>query len=383
MIGLYLWPLLLPVAAFSGFWMGRKPENSKSTSVNIPKEYYMGLNFLLNEQPDRAVDVFLKLVEIDSETVETHLALGSLFRKRGEVDRAIRIHQNLIARPQLTSEQRLSALIALGRDYMSAGVLDRAERIFNEVVGLGGEYGESGLRYLLEIYQQEKAWQKAIKTAEQLRVFAGGELNSSIAHFYCELAEEALKLNDWSAAQRYLKRALNFDQNAVRSTILLGRLEFQKGAYNHAIRYFQKGIKQNPDFMSDIIPELRDAYSALGLESAFYDYLLEIIREYPDPKLIITYASNLEHTSGVNHAKQYLIQQLKNNPSISGIHQLTEWLCKAASNSSDIYDIKEVIEKLLDNKNTYKCTNCGFPGKKLHWQCPGCRKWGVVRPFSA
>src|ERR1700722_4591820 len=150
----------LPILALSAWyfeWFKKKPPDASKT---LSRDYLVGLNFLLNEQPDKAVDVFIKLLEVDSETVETHLALGSLFRRRGEVDRAIRIHQNLIARPQLSALDRKEALMALGLDYMSAGVFDRAERIFLEVVELGGNREISSLQGLLAIYQQEKAWEK-------------------------------------------------------------------------------------------------------------------------------------------------------------------------------------------------------------------------------
>jgi len=167
-----LWPLLLPAAAWSGWWVANRSNSNKSHNVanKLSREYVVGLNYLLNEQSDKAVDIFIKLLEVDSDTVETHLALGSLFRRRGEVDRAIRIHQNLIARPQLSILQRKESLMALGQDYMSAGVFDRAERIFLEVVELGGSKETSSLHGLLAIYQQEKAWEKALDVIKKLEI---------------------------------------------------------------------------------------------------------------------------------------------------------------------------------------------------------------------
>lgn len=378
-----LWPLLLPVAAASGWLLGKKPEKRISfNKVNLPKEYYAGLNYLLNEQPDRAVDVFLKLVEIDIETVETHLALGTLFRKRGEIDRATRIHQNLIARPQLTAEQRVSALIALGRDYMSAGVFDRAERIFNEVVSLGGDHSEAGLRYLLDIYQQEKSWQSAINIAERLKSERYPIANDLIAHFYCELAEIAIVENEPVEAQRYLKKALQLDPVALRGNILLGRLELQRGAYNQAIKYFQKGIKSNPDFLAEILPEVKQAYVAMNREAVFYQYLLEVIQEHQDPKLIASYAEHLASTSGISHAKQYLVQQLKVHASVKGIYELVNYFIKSELNQLDLMTIKQILAMMLNEKYQYRCKSCGFSGKKIHWQCPGCRNWSTVRPIS-
>ena len=176
-----LW-LLLPVAALSGWWIGRRRGNSNKnqSSSSIYPEYFKGLNFVLNEQPDKAIEVFIRMLEVDSETVETHLALGNLFRRRGEVDRAIRIHQNLIARPTLDREQRAHALLELGMDYMRLGLLDRAEGLFLELVEsdlhLNQAYTE-----LLEIYQQEKDWENAINIARKLELISGKKLNPVIA----------------------------------------------------------------------------------------------------------------------------------------------------------------------------------------------------------
>src|SRR3990167_5526083 len=180
-----LWPLLLPAAACSSWWLARRHYLTKEGQMEnqLSREYVVGLNYLLNEQPDKAVDVFIKLLEVDSETVETHLALGSLFRRRGEVDRAIRIHQNLIARPQLSLFQRKEALMALGQDYMSAGVFDRAEHIFLEVVELAGDREVNSLRGLLAIYQQEKAWEKALDVIQKVEGGTGRSMHFELAHY--------------------------------------------------------------------------------------------------------------------------------------------------------------------------------------------------------
>lgn len=221
--------VLVPIAAFAGWIVAGKGSRFSMDNNNgmVPKDYLLGLNFLLNEEPDKAVDVFIKMLEVDSDTVETHLALGSLFRRRGEVDRAIRIHQNLIARPHLDKQQRIQALMALGQDYMRAGVLDRAERIFLEVVENGSETGPS-LHYLLDIYQQEKAWDQAVLIARKIAVSTGEAMQSNIAHYYCELALEARMANDNDLARRHLRKALTIDKKCVRASLLQGDLEAQE-----------------------------------------------------------------------------------------------------------------------------------------------------------
>jgi hypothetical protein len=170
----YLLLLLLPVAVYFGWWLARAIERRSSGKRKrlFSDQYFQGLNYLLNEQPDKAIQVFLELAEVNQETVETHMALGNLFRRRGEVDRAIRFHQNIIAKHGLQPEQRTQALLELGEDYMRAGLLDRAERLFSELIETDA-HTPSALRSLLDIYQQEKDWDKALEQAQRLEQVTG------------------------------------------------------------------------------------------------------------------------------------------------------------------------------------------------------------------
>lgn len=253
-----LWPLLLPAAAWSGWWLANRSNSNKDAHVHnrLSREYVVGLNYLLNEQSDKAVDVFIKLLEVDSDTVETHLALGSLFRRRGEVDRAIRIHQNLIARPQLSIQQRKEALMALGQDYMSAGVFDRAERIFLEVVELGGSRDTSSLQGLLAIYQQEKAWEKALDIIKKLEISTGASFHNQAAHYYCEMASQALKINAMDRAIYCIKQAMNVDPESVRASLMNATIEMKEGRYKQAIRSLKRVPQQDAEFLTEIIEPL-------------------------------------------------------------------------------------------------------------------------------
>ncbi len=189
--------LLLPVAMYSGWWFARTLEKRSSNKSRqlFSNQYFQGLNYLLNEQPDKAIQVFLELAEVNKDTVETHMALGSLFRRRGEVDRAIRFHQNIIAKPGLEPEQRTQALLELGEDYMRAGLLDRAERLFAELIETGA-HTPSALRSLLDIYQQEKDWKNALEQAQRLEQVSGEHMGDVMAQFCCEMAEAALAEGD-------------------------------------------------------------------------------------------------------------------------------------------------------------------------------------------
>nr|WP_248614384.1 lipopolysaccharide assembly protein LapB [Legionella fairfieldensis] len=327
-----LWPLLLPAAAWSGWWVASRNYSAKETRFDnrLSREYVVGLNYLLNEQPDKAVDVFIKLLEVDSETVETHLALGSLFRRRGEVDRAIRIHQNLIARPQLSPQERKEALMALGQDYMSAGVFDRAERIFLEVVELGGSREASSLHGLLAIYQQEKAWEKALDVIKKLELSIGQSMHIQAAHYYCEIASQALKNNALDKAQYAAKQALFVDKMSVRASLMQASLDMQYGRYKQAIRSLKRVPQQDPDFLGEIIDPLVVCYRELNEMEACIEYLQQILAEHPRASIIFVIAEFLRREKDMDIAIDFVSEKLSTHPSIRGLNRLICWHLETA-----------------------------------------------------
>jgi len=379
------WPLLLPFAAFSGWWLARRQLfDGKGNHHKKPfKEYFVGLNYLLNEQPDKAVDVFIKLLEADSDTVETHLALGSLFRRRGEADRAIRIHQNLIARPQLTPSQRMDALMALGRDYMSAGVLDRAERIFLEAAENRQPYQIAGLENLIDIYQQEKAWQRCIDTAKKLESITGKSMNKVVAHYYCECVEIAIEQNRYEDAYQLLKNALNADKDSVRASLLLGRLETDQKRYKNAIKAYKKVKLQDPDYLSEAVEPLMTCYQMLGNEEECIEYFQEVMREYPRVSILFILASHIRKKQSIEEALDFVADQLAKNPSVKGLNQLITWHLETTYGKvrSKLQMLYEITAKLVQNKPIYRCMQCGYAGKHLHWLCPSCKGWSTMKPI--
>ncbi len=283
------WPLLLPAAALSGWWGAHRQQsikNNEPSEAPWTREYVVGLNYLLNEQSDKAVDLFIKLLEVDSDTVETHLALGSLFRRRGEVDRAIRIHQNLIARPQLSALQRKEALIALGQDYMSAGVFDRAERIFLEVIELVDKREVNSLRGLLAIYQQEKEWEKALLILHQLEVASNVRMNAQAAHYHCEIALKALKALDVDKAHQMIKKALGIDEDSVRASLMLADFEMRQGNHRQAIHALKKIHTKDPHFITEIIEPLVSCHKELDAMDECIDYLEQVLQEHPRASIL-------------------------------------------------------------------------------------------------
>jgi len=381
----WLWLLLalLPVAALSGWWLARRRQRygAAQGGRRMPREYFQGLNYVLNEQPDKAIEVFIRMLEVDSETIETHLALGNLFRRRGEVDRAIRIHQNLIARPNLSREHRALALMELGMDYMRSGLLDRAESLFQELVE-NGEYSLTAYEQLLEIYQQERDWHQAIVIARRLETISGQKLHPVIAQFYCELAAVDLDEGRDKDARDNVRRALNLDPRCVRASILEGRIARRQGRPKTAIKYFKRVEKQDPDYIPEIIQPLLECYQELGRQDEFIDYMKGLLEHYSSitPALFIT--EIISQTEGEEEAIRYISSEMEEHPTVRGVDRLLEYAVARTQGETreSLASIKELTRRLLDSRSIYRCNQCGFDARRLHWQCPGCRNWNTVKP---
>lgn len=379
--------LLLPVAAIGGWFAGRCMSlgNTAKLSPALRQDCFKGLNYLISEQPqpDKAVDVFVKLLEVDTDTVETHLALGSLFRRRGEVDRAIRVHQNLIARPQLGKSHRFHALSELGQDYLRAGVLDRAERLFLELVEMG-EGNQGSLRFLLHIYQQEKDWQKAIETAQKLLAL-GEPVHDIIAQYHCELAEQLVDKECTSQALHYLKRAQAIDHRCVRASLIQARLETEGKHYKEAIRCYKRVVEQDPDYISEVVLPLTECYRRVnGEEDKLVAYLEDCLIRYPRISLVLAISDYLQYQHGEKVAIEFIAQQIQRQPSLRGLTYLVGlYLLNSTGDTREkLLILQNFMKKLLVDKPVYRCSQCGFAGKMLYWLCPSCHNWNTVRPIQ-
>jgi lipopolysaccharide biosynthesis regulator YciM len=377
--------LLLPVAAISGWLLGKrqKPNTSVIAHSEIPIDYIKGLNYLLNEQPDKAIDVFIQMLDVNSETVETHLALGSLFRRRGEVDRAIRIHQNLIARPTLSAEQRMQALNELGQDYMTAGLLDRAEALFNELIG-SGPHTISALHQLMDIYQQEKDWEKAIDAARTLAFKMGSSQDNVIAHYYCEMAEQELRNREPQKALKLIKKALSTDKKCARASLLEGEIEGRSGHYKAAIKAYRRIEEQDPDYIPEILAPLTNCYRQIGDIDEMVQYLQGILKRRDGISVMLCLAELLSEREGDSKAAEFIAAYLERKPSLRGMDRLIDLsLLHITDPARDKLEaLKNVTSQLLVNNPVYKCEVCGFHGKTLHWHCPSCKQWNTIKPIQ-
>jgi lipopolysaccharide assembly protein B len=376
--------MLLPVAAVSGWFLGRRnSERSRRAGVSeLSSSYFRGLNYLLNEQPDKAIEVFLKLAEFNRDTVETHLALGNLFRRRGEVDRAIRVHQHLIARPNLSNEEKTIALLELGEDYMRAGLLDRAETLFTDLVAMDAQV-PSALRHLIGIYQHEKDWGKAIDHARRLEKISGDSQGPVIAQFYCEQAEQARAAKNFADAHAHLNHAFESQPECVRAYIVLGHVEMQQGQLDAAAEAFERVATLDVDFVPEVLPPLLDCYAKLQQMERAEKFLLDAIERSQGVTPVIALARLYASTQGEQAAIDFLTRQLRQRPSVRGLMTLIgATLHKSEGEAREnLLILQDLTRKLIEGQAMYRCSRCGFGAKAHHWQCPSCKTWGSVRPI--
>jgi lipopolysaccharide biosynthesis regulator YciM len=381
-VGLF-W-LLLPLAAGLSWVVARRgTERRRGAQVDrLRSTYFRGLNYLLNEQPDKAIEIFLQIAEVDRETVETQLALGNLFRRRGEVDRAIRVHQALVARPTLSDEQKTQALLELGEDYMRAGLLDRAENLFADLVGVDSG-APRALAHLVAIYQQERDWHKAIEHARRLEQVAGETRAREIAHFHCELAEQALARGDAGEARRHLDEAFATEPGSVRALILSARIALAGGDRASAVRAFEQVLERDIEFVPEILKPLLDCYDALGQQSRAETTLRTLIDRYPGISPVLELARIVERRTGPDEAADFLAEQLRRRPSVRGLAALIEIEDRRTRDGrgATLGRLAELARRMVEGHAVYRCTRCGFGARSHHWQCPGCKSWGSVRPI--
>ncbi|MEO5629832.1 MAG: lipopolysaccharide assembly protein LapB [Thermomonas sp.] len=380
----WLWFLIfVPLAALAGWVIGRRggERHSDSQVSKLSTTYFRGLNYLLNEQPDKAIELFLHIAELDKDTFETQVALGHLFRRRGEVDRAIRLHQALVQRPDLNDAQKVQALLALGEDYMRSGLLDRAETVFSDLAQID-QRAPQALRHLIGIYQAERDWEKAIENASRYEAATGEPMGKLIAQFECELSDRQRSAGDLDAARLAIVRAYAADSTSPRAGITEGRIETDAGNPTGAIRAFERAARHDPDYLPVILPALLANYDAVGERSGARAFLAEMCEHYRGISPVLALARMVEAEEGVGAARQYLAQQLKDRPSVRGEAALIDLsLADDADANATLHDLKHITDQLLVRNPSYRCNRCGFGARSHHWQCPSCKEWGTVKPL--
>ncbi|WP_437612772.1 lipopolysaccharide assembly protein LapB [Erwinia sp. V71] len=377
--------LLLPVAAAYGWYMGRRSaqQDKQQEASRLSRDYVTGVNFLLSNQQDKAVDLFLDMLKEDSGTVEAHLTLGNLFRSRGEVDRAIRIHQSLMESASLTYDQRLLAVQQLGRDYMAAGMYDRAEDMFAQLID-ETDFRVSALQQLLLIHQATSDWQKAIDVAERLVKLGKDRQKMEIAHFYCELALQALSIDDLERALGLLKKAEAADRNSARVSIMMGRILMAQGQDAKAVSHLQRVIEQDKELVSETLEMLELCYQRLNQPQAWADYLQRCVEENTGAQAELYLAEIIERNDGSDIAQGYITRQLQRHPTLRVFHRLMDFHLHEAEDGrakESLMALRDMVGEQIRTKPRYRCHKCGFTAHALYWHCPSCRAWSSVKPI--
>jgi lipopolysaccharide biosynthesis regulator YciM len=373
----YWWLLGFPLFFGLG-WMAARIDIKQivSESRALPRSYFRGLNFLLNEQPDKAIEAFIEVVKVDPETVELHFALGSLFRRRGEYDRAIRMHQNLLERADLGGDQKVQALVELGQDYLKAGILDRAEEVFKKLES--SPQSVAARRHLLEIYEQEKDWPRAIEMTRQVETDP-----RALAQYYCELAASEAAQSRPDGARRHLDAALEANRKCVRASLLFGDLERNQDNLEKAIDYWKRIESQNPAYLALVAQRLVEAYRDAGRAEEGLTLLAGYLERYPSLDLLDTVFQQTLEAKGPDEAYALVRDELRRNPTLLGLDRLLEAQIIAAGSPDRRRDL-ELVRNLVHGHTRrlarYRCESCRFKARQFHWHCPACGGWETYPP---
>lgn len=371
---------LLPVAGVIGWYVSHRHYKRKQNATKIDHSgYFKGLNYLLNEQPDKAIDVFVELLEVDDETIETHLALGSLFRQRGEVEKSIRLHQNLIARPQLSQQLRADVLNELGLDYMRAGLLDRAENIYLELEK-HSLHKANAVCQLLSIYQQESEWSKAIKYAQTLESIERRTLPVLLSHLYCEQSEMYQKSQDTVAAMTCLKKAAKVDPACVRVNAMRAKICFDEGSYKAALKYYLDIRKQDKRFIPIYLEQVLICFDKLNKAKDKFKFLSSLEDSLESALVAKEFIDDLKEQRGGKQAIGFVQQKISENPSLTYLALYAKLALEHEQRTESDF-LLEALDKIYQARMEFQCQHCGFSASKLNWGCPSCKTWGATVPI--
>jgi lipopolysaccharide biosynthesis regulator YciM len=384
--------LVLLVAAIAiGWWLGRRERQGSRDPAppnTLSRDYFVGLNYLLNEQPDRAIETFVGTLEVNSETVDTHITLGNLFRTRGEADRAAKIHQNLLARPTLTALQSDQVQLELSRDFLHLGLFDRSERLLQQLIRDSNhdDVRHAAKRLLADLFDREGEWQAAFDVAYPNLVRQHEDIRRAAAHWLCELADQERHSASPGLARKHLRRALSIDPRCVRANLLLAALAQDTGHYHEAIRILRRIPDQDLDMMPIVLEPLHHAYLMLDDEAGLVNCLEELLERAHVTSLIILLAETQRRRLGLKAAIELVSEQLNRAPSLGALDYLLDLYRhqqqERGTPDNRLQLLKQHTRTLLSARPRHRCQRCGFAGQPLHWQCLSCRSWGTTRPIT-
>lgn len=377
----YWWLLILPLFFTLG-WIAARVDIKQliAESTALPAAYFKGVNFLIGNQHDKAVEAFSEAIQANTDSLELHFALGSLFRRTGETDRAINMHLNLLAKKELTDNQKSAVKAELAQDYLKAGLYDRAEELFK---GLNDtRYQQPALNALLEIYVREREWAQAITTATELERLSGVPFRVEIAQYYCELGMNAVIAQQQDAARVYLNQALDANKNCVRANVLLGDLEANNGAHQAAISHWKRIEFQQAEYLGLVANKMLKSYRADNQLKQGLAQLNTYLETYQLPSLMSALYEATLTEEGAEKAAKLARNELIRQPSLTTLDQLLQARAMAdetsKKGSQDIQLMQQTVRNAIGKRAAYHCNQCGFRAKQHHWQCPACNAWEAL-----
>ncbi|MGB0466389.1 MAG: lipopolysaccharide assembly protein LapB [Pontibacterium sp.] len=380
-------PLFLAVAA--GWWLGRRErENQRSQRLQntISRDYFTGLDYLLNERTDEAIESFIKALEVNSDTIPAHLALAKLFRRKGDVDRAIQIHQNLLVRPELLRSEFLRIQMALARDYYAIGLLDRAENLLLEIVRQRPpkETRSKAQRLLITLYEKEAEWESALDVGAQLTEDERNLIQGELAHYCCELAEARVAGRQYKEAQSHLKLGEVYDPGSVRICMISARIAMERMQWKQAIKDLKLVVERDPVYVSEILDMLARCYKERHATGELAVYLRRCMGIAPSTSVMLLIADHIKAEQGLYVAGNFVTEELKKRPSVKGFNHLIDMHIEYGAESAreSLKVLRGLTGQLDLSKPAYRCNHCGFAGRTLLWQCPSCKKWGSTKPIQ-
>ncbi len=362
--------VLLVIAVGAGYLLGKKERQTPRPQQAVIKDYYQGLNFLLGERPELGVDRFIDATEVSDQTIDVHLAMAGVVRRRGEFDKAIRIHQNLLASPVLSNANKQLVELELARDYHTCGLLDRAEKLLLQILARKSTQEVPARELLLDLYEQEREWAQALEVGQKL-IKSHPQVRVRLGHFYCELAQAALADKDTKRAVQLARKAIEQAPNQARGHWLLAQIELVNKRHKQVIRHVQKAVEYAPELAGEFFPACRSACESLQNDQEYERFLQNALRLYPDPKLLAELIE-FRRVNGNELEVEEVLQHIERAPGYGHLPLLLDM----AQRSGDMQTVQQQVGEIVKLQTAYQCTNCGFTSPNVQWQCPGCRTWG-------
>ena len=375
--------LLLPLAFYSGWHAARKRyrNQKKPQQKNLASHFVKGINYLLNEEPDKALNFFLNHSDIDEYTAETFLLLGNSFRNRGEVDRALKVHQNLMARPNLSRPQKEAAMMALGKDFLAAGMLDRAENVFKELLTTKPKNSADAYLLLRQIYEQLKDWPQAIEVTECIE--GKNQQERIIAHYYCEMASAELANGNLYLVEDYLNQAKKSYKTLARIKIIQGDIAVHEANYSKAFKIYQVVINAEAHLIGMLFDKLMLVANKTGDCEKIYAFLMQHYQTSYDINILEHLLKLAYKSSQYDEAlKQILEKDLCTKKlSVYSILKSTQLLARLSEKTEDkraLNLIEQALHNHLVDQLHFRCQHCGYKMNEYLWRCPVCHHWDTI-----